>query len=237
MVQTRAEAAGLVLQLQRVAVTQGLLFYAIAAVTGLSFMTAVIVWIAVAAPPSWRGWALGIVALALLGTAIFAVVTAGRHLKRDAGLIADYSKGLRLDLAMINLALKDPDADDEEKLAERERARQKVREAAADKAAAPGTAEGGKGPAPEGAAARSADAAVRAAASPPDTAGPADVAPGPAGAAHAPTGGGTYASSSQSPATTDATEREMPGEAVRAEDVDATLDERATNPRESHGRA
>ena len=60
-----------VVQLQRTAVTQGLLFYGIAAVTALSFMTAVIVWIAVAAPPAWRGWALGIVALALLATAVF----------------------------------------------------------------------------------------------------------------------------------------------------------------------
>ena len=65
MIQTRAEAAGLVVQLQRTAVTQGLLFGGIAAVTGLSFMTAVIVWIAVAAPPSWRGWALGIVSVCI----------------------------------------------------------------------------------------------------------------------------------------------------------------------------
>ena len=80
MIQTRAEAAGLVVQLQRTAVTQGLLFYGIAAVTGLSFMTAVIVWIAVAAPPSWRGWALGFVTVALLATAIFAAVTASRKI-------------------------------------------------------------------------------------------------------------------------------------------------------------
>ena len=45
---------------------------------------------------------------------------------------------------MINLALKDADTEDEEKLAERERAKEKVREAAADKAAAPSTAEGGE---------------------------------------------------------------------------------------------
>ena len=75
MIQTRAEAAGLVVQLQRTAVTQGLIFGGVAAVTGLSFMTAVIVWIAVAAPPSWRGWALGIVSVAVLATAIFASIT------------------------------------------------------------------------------------------------------------------------------------------------------------------
>ena len=137
MVQTRAEAASLVVQLQRTALTQGLLFFGIAAVTALSFMTAVIVWIAVAAPPSWRGWALGLLTLALLAAAVFSAVTAGARIRRDAGLIADYSRGLKLDLAMINLALKDPDTEDEEKLAERERAKEKVREAAAEKAATP----------------------------------------------------------------------------------------------------
>lgn len=237
MVQTRAEAAGLVVQLQRAAVTQGLLFYAIAAVTGLSFMTAVIVWIAVVAPPSWRGWALGIVAIALLATAIFAVVEAGRQISRDAALIADYSKGLKLDVAMINLALKDPDADDEEKLAERERARQKVREAAAEKAAAPSTAEGGEVSSRDGPAGQSAEAAMRAAtprdAPQAEAASPPDGAPKPA-SGHEVTGGGTYASTS---ASSSAKEREMPGEAVRAEDVDATLDEREPTSRERHGSA
>ncbi|HXW09098.1 MAG TPA: hypothetical protein VD737_00655, partial [Steroidobacteraceae bacterium] len=168
MIQTRAEAAGLVVQLQRTAVTQGLLFGGIAAVTGLSFMTAVIVWIAVAAPPSWRGWALGIVSIALLAAAILAAVTASRKISRDAGVIADYSRGLKLDLAMISLALKDADTDDEEKLAERERAKEKVREAAADKAAAPSTAEGGDTPGPGDPAMESATAAMRAAKPRPD---------------------------------------------------------------------
>ena len=118
MIQTRAEAAGLVVQLQRTAVTQGLLFGGIAAVTALSFMTAVIVWIAVAAPPEWRGWALGIVSVGLLAAAIFAAVTASRKITQDSALIDDYSRGLKLDLAMISLALKDPNTEDEEKLAE-----------------------------------------------------------------------------------------------------------------------
>jgi hypothetical protein len=167
MLQTRAEAASLVVQLQRTAVTQGLMFYGIAAVTGLAFMTAVIVWIAVEAPPSWRGWALGLITLALAATAVFSVVTAGRKLKHDAELIADFSRGVKLDLAMINLAIKDPDTEDEDKLAERERAKEKVREAAVDKATAPSTAEGGM-PAPGGPAMESAAAAMRAAAPRPD---------------------------------------------------------------------
>jgi uncharacterized membrane protein YqjE len=168
MIQTRAEAASLVVQLQRTAVTQGLLFYGIAAITALSFMTAVIVWIAVAAPPAWRGWALGIVSIALLATAISSALTAGRKIRRDAGLIADFSRGIKLDLAMVNLALKDPDTENEEKLAERERAKTRVREAAAEKAATPSTAEGGGAPSPEGPSVSSATAAMRAAPPRPD---------------------------------------------------------------------
>jgi uncharacterized membrane protein YqjE len=265
MIQTRAEAAGLVVQLQRTAVTQGLLFGAIAAVTGLSFMTAVIVWIAVAAPPSWRGWALGIVSVALLATAIFAAVTAGRKIARDAGLIADYSRGLKLDLAMISLALKDPETEDEDKLAERERAKEKVREAAADKAAAPSTAEGGGAPSPDGPSMQSATAAMRAAAPRPDVspAGPdaereaaarpdllrsAAAASGTATtdskpaaksavSGYAMTGGGKYATTtaSASPVAAAATEREMPDEAVRPADLDPTLDERDSAQRQRHG--
>jgi uncharacterized membrane protein YqjE len=260
MIQTRAEAAGLVVQLQRTAVTQGLLFGGIAAVTGLSFMTAVIVWIAVAAPPSWRGWALGIVSIALLAAAILAAVTASRKISRDAGLIADYSRGLKLDLAMISLALKDADTDDEEKLAERERAKEKVREAAADKAAAPSTAEGGGAPAPDGPAMESATAAIRAAAPRPDVspAGPdaereAAARPDllrPAAAAgtgatdskprvsgYAMTGGGTYATTSApaSPTAAAATEREVPDEAVRPEDLAPTTAERDPTQRQRHG--
>jgi len=113
MVQTRAEAAGLVLELQRTALTQSLLFGAIAAVTGLSFLTAVIVWIAVAAPAAWRGTALALVALALLATAVYGALGAGRRLRQDASLIADFSRSLKLDLAMINLVLTDPPPQDE----------------------------------------------------------------------------------------------------------------------------
>jgi uncharacterized membrane protein YqjE len=229
MIQTRAEAAGLVVQLQRTAVTQGLLFYGIAAVTGLSFMTAVIVWIAVAAPPSWRGWALGLVSLALLATAIFSAVTAGKKIARDTGLIADFSRGLKLDLAMVNLALKDPDTEDEDELAERERAKEKVREAAADKAATPSTAEGGVTSSPDGPSVESAEAAMRAAAPRPDVSpagrAPADVgAPtstsGPSAAAgYAMSGGGAYAATSA--AASPAAGRERPDEAARAEDLGA----------------
>ena len=263
MIQTRAEAAGLVVQLQRTAVTQGLIFGGVAAVTGLSFMTAVIVWIAVAAPPSWRGWALGIVSVALLATAIFAAITAGRKITRDSALIADYSKGLKLDLAMISLALKDADTEDEEKLAERERAKEKVREAAAEKAAAPSTAEGGESPGPGAPAMESANAAMRAAAPRPDVppAGPdaeraaaarpdllrpAAASAGatesrPRAAGYAMTGGGTYATTqasstaASSSTVAGATEREMPDEAVRTEDLDPTLAQGDPAQRQRHG--
>jgi uncharacterized membrane protein YqjE len=229
MVQTRAEAASLVVQLQRTAVTQGLLFFGIAAVTALSFMTAVIVWIAVAAPPSWRGWALGLLALALLATAVFSVATAGTRIRRDAGLIADFSRGLKLDLAMINLALKDADTEDEDKLAERERAKEKVREAAEEKAATPSTAEGGGAPAPEGPAMDSAAAAMRAAAPRPD------VSPsGPAVPGAAFTGGGSYASAS--PAGPDVDDRAMPGSLARAEDPNPATPEDIER-KERHGSA
>ena len=226
MVQTRAEAASVVVQLQRTAVTQGLLFYGIAAVTALSFMTAVIVWIAVAAPPAWRGWALGLLALALLATAGFSVVTAGAKIRRDTGVIADFSRGLKLDLAMINLALKDPDTKDEEKLAERELAKEKVREAAAEKAATPSTAEGGDAPAPGGPAAESAAAAIRAAAPRPDV-----PQPTPAGAAgYAFTGGGSYASTTAAGATDDALPPSRPHES-------SVTPPPRTEPEQRHGSA
>jgi len=228
MVQTRAEAAILVVQLQRTAMTQGLLFFGIAAVTALSFMTAVIVWIAVAAPPSWRGWALGLLTLALLAAAVFSAVTAGARIRRDAGLIADYSRGLKLDLAMINLALKDPDTEDEEKLAERERAKEKVREAAAEKAATPSTAESGAPPAAEGPSVDAAAAAMRAAAPRPD------VSPaGPAAAGYAFTGGGTYASAAPAAVIDDPAIPEPVARSVDDE-VGARGD---TEPKERHGSA
>lgn len=263
MMQTRAEAAGLVVRLQRTAVAQGLLFYGIAAVTALSFMTAVIVWIAVAAPPEWRGWALGILALALLAGAIFSVVTAGRKMQRDAGLIADFSRGIKLDLAMINLALKDPDTEDEDKLAERERAKEKVREAAAEKATTPSTAEGGGAPAPVSPAMDSAAAAMRAAAPRPDVSPAGRAEPerptaatvagsSSPGAAEAPgtpvvderpsrqpsagyafTGGGTYASTT--PASPVVDDHAMPGSSARPEGVNTTPED--TERKQRHGSA
>lgn len=237
MIQTRVEAAGLVVQLQRTAVTQGLLFYGIAAVTALSFMTAVIVWIAVAAPPSWRGWALGILALALLATAVFSVATAGTRMRRDAGLIADFSRGLKLDLAMINLALKDPHTEDEDELAERERAKEKVREAAAEKAATPSTAEGGGPPAPEGPAMDAAGAAIRAAAPRPDVSPSGPTAQTAGYAFTAGTAGGTYASASPPPPPgPEVDDHAMPESLARPEDLDPATHE-ATGPKERHGSA
>jgi uncharacterized membrane protein YqjE len=153
MVQTRAEAATLVVKLQRTAVTQSLMMYGIAAMAAMSFMTALIVLIAVAAPPAWRGLALFILTVALLATAIFAVVSGTRKLKRDTALIGDFTRGLKLDLAMINLALKDAETDDEDKLAKREDAKQSVREAATEHAAAQGADEQGGGAATDSAAA------------------------------------------------------------------------------------
>jgi uncharacterized membrane protein YqjE len=143
MVQTRTEAAALVVSLQKTAVMQGVALFAVAALAASAFITAVIVLIAVAVPPEWRVLALGVVVLALLLTAVLAAMAAGRRLRRDTALIADFSKGLRLDLAMINLALKDPETEDQEKLDAREKAKDAVREAAAEKASTPSTAEDG----------------------------------------------------------------------------------------------
>lgn len=143
MVQTRTEAAALVVSLQKTAVMQGVALFAVAALTASAFVTAVIVLIAVATPPEWRVPALGLVVLALLLTAVFTAMAAGRRFRRDTALIADFSKGLRLDLAMINLALKDPETEDQEKLDSREKAKDAVREAAAAKAGTPSTAEDG----------------------------------------------------------------------------------------------
>jgi len=176
MVQTRAEAATLVVKLQRTAVTQGLMMYGIAAMAAMSFMTALIVLIAVAAPPAWRVPVLFLVTAALLGTAIYAVLSAGRKVARDAKLIADFSRGIKLDLAMINLALQDAEPDDEEKLEKRERTKTAVREAAAEKAATPSTAEGGVAPSMDGPSMGAAAAAMHAASpagSDPDATAPA----------------------------------------------------------------
>lgn len=163
MVQTRAEAATLVVKLQRTAVAQGLMMYGIAAMAAMSFMTALIVLIAVAAPPAWRGIALFVLTVALLATAIFAVVSATRKLKRDTALIADFTRGLKLDLAMINLALKDAETDDEDKLAKREEAKQSVRKAAVEKAEAQDMAGQGAPADAAGSVPSGTDAALRAA--------------------------------------------------------------------------
>lgn len=165
MVQTRAAAAALVVRLQRTALLQGAVMYGVAAIAALSFLTAVIVLIAVAAPPEWRAPALGAVALVLLATAVFAAVAGGRKLKGDAGLVEDFTRGLKLDLAMLSLAMKgSANTEDAEKLAERERAKTAVREAAVEKAAAPSTAEGGGAASADGPSIATASAAMRAAA-------------------------------------------------------------------------
>jgi uncharacterized membrane protein YqjE len=130
MVQTRAEAAAVVVSLQRAALTQGLVFGAVAVLAASAFLTAVIVLIAVAAPPEWRGPALGAVALLLLVATVAGGLGAAGKLRRDAALIADFRQGLKLDLALVNLALRDPDTEDDDKLEARERARQAVQEAA-----------------------------------------------------------------------------------------------------------
>ena len=224
MVQTRAAAATLVVKLQRTAVSQGLMMYGIAAMAAMSFMTALIVLIAVAAPPAWRGIALFVLTVALLATAIFAVVSATKKLKRDAALIADFTRGLKLDIAMINLALKDADTDDEDKLAKREDAKQSVRKAAAEHASSQGTAEqGGETSAerpPTGSAAaamhaasptqREVDAAAKVAAREGSSTEFAQESIA-ADVATSPSAGGAYASSTSSPAAAvaDASEREI----------------------------
>jgi uncharacterized membrane protein YqjE len=134
MVQTRTEAAAVVVGLQRAALTQGLVFGAVAVLAASAFLTAVIVLVAVAAPPQWRAPALGAIAVLLLGTAAAGAFGAVGKLRRDAALIADFKQGLRLDLALVNLALRDPDTEDDEKLEARERARRAVQEAAEAKA-------------------------------------------------------------------------------------------------------
>ncbi len=150
MIQTRAEAAALIVSLQKSALQQGLALYAVAALAGSALATAVIVLVAVAAPPQWRVLALSLVTLALLAVTLWAGLSAGRHLRREAALFADFTKGLRLDLAMLNLALKDPDPKNEVERAERDRAKDAVREAAADRAATVSTPEGGQAAAAAG---------------------------------------------------------------------------------------
>ena len=165
MVQTRTEAAGLVLSLQRSAMGRGLAWYAIAAMAAMALMITLLLLVALGTPAEYRAWALGLLALVLAAAAGYCAVHAKQQLTRDTALIADFTTGLRLDLAMVNLALKDPDTDDEEKLAARERAKTAVREAAVDKAATPSTADGADAEAgTDGPSLQSAAAAMRAAA-------------------------------------------------------------------------
>ncbi len=140
MMQTRGEAAGLVLRLQRDALGRGLAWSGVAAMAAMAFVFALLLLVAVGTPEEYRVAALAGLALALLITAIACASGARRQLARDTGLIADFTAGLRLDLAMVNLALKDPEAHDDAAIAEREQARTAVREAAA-KAAKPEPSE------------------------------------------------------------------------------------------------
>lgn len=133
MVQTRAEAAGLVLSLQRSALGRGLAWYAVAAMAAMAFMFALLLLIALGTPEEYRALVLGLVTLSLFGVAAWCALHAKQQLARDTALITDFTTGLRLDLAMVNLALKDPDTDDAEQLEEREHAQAKVREAADDR--------------------------------------------------------------------------------------------------------
>ncbi len=74
---------------------------------------------------------LGLVSILLFAITAYCAVHARQQLTRDKALIAEFTKGLRLDLAMVNLALKDPATHDPDKLAARAHAETEVREAAA----------------------------------------------------------------------------------------------------------
>lgn len=141
MMQTRGEAAGLVLRLQRDALGRGLAWSGVAAMASMGFMFALVLLVAVGTPEEYRVAALAGLALALLITAIACASGARRQLARDTGLIADFTAGLRLDLAMVNLALKDPEAEDVTAIAERGQAKMAAREAAAAKAEKPEPSE------------------------------------------------------------------------------------------------
>lgn len=130
MAQTRAEAAGLVLSLQRSALGRGMAWYAVAAMAAMAFMISLLLLVALGTPQEYRAWVLGLLSLALLATAACCANHARQQLTRDKALIGDFTTGLRLDLAMVNLALKDPETHDADKLAARERAETEVREAA-----------------------------------------------------------------------------------------------------------
>ncbi len=109
MMQTRGEAAGLVLRLQRDALGRGLAWFAVAALAATAFVFSLLLLVALGTPEEYRVAVLSGLALALLVLAIGCVYGAQRRFARDQGLIADFTAGLRLDLAMVNLALKDPE--------------------------------------------------------------------------------------------------------------------------------
>jgi len=168
MAQTRAEAAGRVLSLQRAALWRGVAWYAVAAMAAMAFTITLLLLIALGPPQEYRAWVLGLLSIALFATAAYCANHARQQMTRDAALIADFTRGLRLDLAMVNLALKDPETHDADRLAARERAKTEVRAAAAGMPVSPAAAEG-TGPAIDtnGPATEPAAAALSAAASTP----------------------------------------------------------------------
>lgn len=142
MVQTRAEAAGLVLQLQQAAWRRGLAWYGIAAVASLALVMTLVLLVALGTPAAYRAGALVLLAAVLLAALVACVSIARRQWARDAALVSDFRAGLKLDLALVNLALRDPEATDEDARLGRERARAAVREAVDDRAGVPATGEG-----------------------------------------------------------------------------------------------
>lgn len=137
MFQTRVEAAGLVLSLQRSALGRGLAWYAVAGIAAIALLFSLVLLVALGTPEQYRVAALGALALALLAGVVLCALQAKRQIARDTALIADFTGGLRLDLAMVNLALKDPEPADADSIDRREQAQEAVREAAAEQAATP----------------------------------------------------------------------------------------------------
>lgn len=161
MMQTRVEAAGLVLSLQQAAWRRSLAWYGVAAVGALALVQALVLLVAFGTPTAYRAVALALLAAGLLVAVVACVSNARRQWVRDAALVADFRAGLKLDVALVNLALRDPASTDDDDRREREGARDAAREAAVEKAAVPSTAEGGL-PQPDGPALATATAAVRA---------------------------------------------------------------------------
>jgi hypothetical protein len=96
----------------------------------MAFVVSLLLLIALGTPPEYRMWVLGGVSMLLLAIAAYCSMHARQQLTRDAALIGDFTKGLRLDLAMVNLALKEPETADAEPLAAREPAETEVPAAA-----------------------------------------------------------------------------------------------------------